>query len=525
MEVDSMVANADATKKAIRNHLKGNPELQTPLGPLRVGKGIGEGANALVFRAQWGRGHVAAKFLAEDCSGGLPKASRRYKRFVDEFRELVQLSPSGAVVSMYHFGLMETDDGAFPYVLMELCPQTLKTWRADNPVGSFNDLAPILSRLMGCLHVIHGSNIVHRDLKPENVLLNGRGEFVLADFGIAWFDPDHYERLASTAKGERLANWRFSAPEQWRKNPPQPNSAMDVYALGQIIQWLVTGDVHAGIGRRRLKTVDPSFARLDLVVDAMLREDPSKRPQTMGELRSLINKTSGRPSPAWEGDSVRDALVEFEGALLKSLPGKRGLLWMTDPAKIDRLLNNLAELSGARKAYGLWWNQGYSNLQVDQMRKLDDSTWLIGKDERRVDEAWVYIGPGYGSRKALSAQYVLLNCAPMPSFGLSEPDLEREEAAWFRDRYVSRAEYDDGATEIDDEVVMLEGKAELRTRNKSRDFLFLGTNGHSVCCASEGLKNDKIVHRVYEDLLLHGEVKPDLLSPLEELDPHPSTIS
>ena len=519
-----MTASVDATKKAIRNHLKANPELQTPLGALRVGKGIGEGANALVFRARWGRGDVAAKFLAEDCSRGLSNASGRYKRFVDEFRELVQLSPSGALVSMYYFGLMETDDGAFPYVLMELCPQTLKTWRANNPVGSFNELVPILSRLMGCLHMIHEQNIVHRDLKPENVLLNGRGEFVLADFGIAWFDPDHYERLASTDKGERLANWEFSAPEQWRKNPPQPDSAMDVYALGQLIQWLVTGDVHAGTGRRRLETVDPSFARLDPVVDLMLREDPRKRPQTTEELKILLDKFR-RPTPAWKGDRVRDALVEFERALLESLPGKRGLLRVTDPAKIDRLLNNLAVLSGPRKAYGLWWNQGYSNLQVDQMRKLDDATWLIGRDERRVDEAWVYVGPGYGSRKALSAQYVLLNCAPMPSFGLSEPGLEREEAAWFRDRYVSRAEYDDGAAEIDDEVIILEGEAELRTRNKIRDFLFLGTSGHSVCCTSEGRKNDKIVRGVYEDLLRHGEVEPDLLSPLKDLDPHPSTGS
>jgi len=286
----------------------------------------------------------------------------------------------------------------------------------------------------------------------------------------------------------------------------------------------VTGDVHAGTGRRRLETVDSSFARMDPVVDLMLREDPRKRPQTTEELKILLDRFR-RPSPAWEGDRVRDALVEFEGALVESLPGKRGLLRVTDPAKVDRLLNNLTALSGPRKAYGLWWNQGFSNLQVDQMRKLDDATWLIGRDERRVDEARVYIGPGYGSRKALSAQYVLLNCAPIPSFGLSEPGLEREEAAWFRDRYVSRAEYDDGAVEIDDEVVMLEGEAVLRTRNKTRDFLFLGTSGHSVCCTSEGLKNDKIVRGVYEDLLSHGEVKPDLLSPLENLDPHPSTGS
>ncbi len=157
------------------------------------------------------------------------------------------------------------------------------------------------------------------------------------------------------------------------------------------------------------------------------------------------------------------------------------------------------------------------------MRKLDDATRLIGGDERRVDEAWAHVGPGHGSRKALSARYVLLNCAPMPSFGLFEPSLEKDEAAWFRDRYISREEYDDGAAEIDDDVVILEGMAESRTRNRTRDFLCPGTTGHSVCCTSEGLKNDKIIRRVYEDLPSHGEVKPDLLLPSEDLDPHPST--
>lgn len=518
-----MTASVDATKNAIRGHLKGNPEIETPLGPLQVDKEIGEGANALVFQAQWGRGHVAAKFLAEDCSGGLPNASMRYRRFVDEFRELVQLSPSGAVVSMYHFGLVKTDAGGFPYVLMELCPQTLKTWRSANPVNSFNDLLPVLSGLISCLQIIHERNIVHRDLKPENVLINGRGEFVLADFGIAWFDPDHYERLAKTSRGERLANWGFSAPEQYRKKPPQPEPSMDIYALGQLIQWLVTGEVHSGTGRRRLGALDPSFTRLDPVVDRMLREDAQDRPQTTEELQTLLNK-SRRSSPTWEGDRVRNALVEFEGVLLGSFPGQRGLLRVTDPAKVDRLLNNLTNLSGPQKAYGLWWTKGRSSLQVDQMRKLDDTTWLIGRDERLVDEAWVCIGPGYGSRRALSKQYVLLDCAPMPSFGLSETGLEREEAAWFRDRYVSRAEYDDGAAEIDNEVFILEGDVELRTRNKTRDFLFLGTKGHSICFPGEEMENDEIIHGVYEDLLCNGEVDPDLLSPLRNLVPHSSTI-
>jgi hypothetical protein len=41
--------------------------------------------------------------------------------------------------------------------------------------------------------------------------------------------------------------------------------------------------------------------------------------------------------------------------------------------------------------------------------------------------------------------------------------------------------------------------------------VFLGTNVHSICVPGREVNNDKIVRRVYEDLLRYGEVKLDLL--------------
>ena len=45
----------------------------------------------------------------------------------------------------------------------------------------------------------------------------------------------------------------------------------------------------------------------------------------------------------------------------------------------------------------------------------------------------------------------------------------------------------------------------------TRDFVFLDTSAHSICVPGREVNNDKIVRRVYEDLLRYGEVNPDPL--------------
>jgi hypothetical protein len=41
---------------------------------------------------------------------------------------------------------------------------------------------------------------------------------------------------------------------------------------------------------------------------------------------------------------------------------------------------------------------------------------------------------------------------------------------------------------------------------ETRDFVFLGTNAHSICVPGKKANNDMLVRRVYQDLLRYGEV-------------------
>jgi len=48
-----------------------------------------------------------------------------------------------------------------------------------------NEIAFVCTQILNALNYMHSMNRVHRDLKSDNVLMNSKGEFKLADFGMA----------------------------------------------------------------------------------------------------------------------------------------------------------------------------------------------------------------------------------------------------------------------------------------------------------------------------------------------------
>jgi serine/threonine protein kinase len=166
---------------------------------------VGEGGNALVFDTPFAGG-TAIKFLAELVSA---PPSKRYARFLDEYRNLIKLVSTGAIVPIYQFGIQNMDDTQIPYIIMEHCVKSLNDVFQSNRLVDVNVFNNLLERMLQILEIIHGAKIVHRDIKPQNILLRSNGTGVLGDFGIAWFDPEIYQKIAQTDRNERLANWGF----------------------------------------------------------------------------------------------------------------------------------------------------------------------------------------------------------------------------------------------------------------------------------------------------------------------------
>ena len=157
-------------------------------------------------------------------------------------------------------------------------------------VGQFLRLA---IRLAAALRALHERGIIHKDIKPANVLVNLATEQVwLTGFGIASRLPRERQALAPP---EVIAGTlAYMAPEQTGRMNRSIDSRSDLYALGNTLYQMLTGQlpftasdpmewVHCHIARKpvppaeRLSNVP---AALSAIVMKLLAKTAEERYQT-----------------------------------------------------------------------------------------------------------------------------------------------------------------------------------------------------------------------------------------------------
>jgi serine/threonine protein kinase len=95
----------------------------------------------------------------------------------------------------------------------------------------------------------HQVGVVHRDIKPGNLMVDGRGNLWVTDFGLAYVQSD--TRLTMT--GDLLGTLRYMSPEQALAKPTDVDHRTDVYSLGATLYELLTlQPVFAGHDRQEL---------------------------------------------------------------------------------------------------------------------------------------------------------------------------------------------------------------------------------------------------------------------------------
>jgi serine/threonine protein kinase/Flp pilus assembly protein TadD len=152
------------------------------------------------------------------------------------------------------------------------------------------------------LDYAHQLGIVHRDVKPANLLLDGRGQLWVTDFGLALFRREGAESLTLT--GDLVGTLRYMSPEQALAKRVPIDHRTDVYSLGATLYELLTlRPVFEGQDRqellrqisfdepRPLRRLNPALpAELETVVLKALAKEPAERYATAQELADDLQR-------------------------------------------------------------------------------------------------------------------------------------------------------------------------------------------------------------------------------------------
>jgi serine/threonine-protein kinase len=165
----------------------------------------------------------------------------------------------------------------------------------------------LVARVARAVQYAHEHGVLHRDLKPGNILLDGRGEPFVTDFGLAkWLDTSTDLTRTLTIFGTP----GYIAPEQARGPAAKLTPTADIYSLGAILFDLFTGrppflgeHALAVIQQAsekpapKLRSLAPAFDRdLETICARCLEREPQARYRSAADLASDLERwLEGRP--------------------------------------------------------------------------------------------------------------------------------------------------------------------------------------------------------------------------------------
>jgi WD40 repeat protein/serine/threonine protein kinase len=112
----------------------------------------------------------------------------------------------------------------------------LSTERSRRSQAFFRAVARLGLQAAEALEHAHQLGVVHRDVKPANLLLDGRGNLWITDFGLARLSSD----AGLTMTGDLVGTLRYMSPEQALAKRVPIDHRTDVYSLGVTLYELLT---------------------------------------------------------------------------------------------------------------------------------------------------------------------------------------------------------------------------------------------------------------------------------------------
>ncbi len=364
-------------------------------GRYRILNLAGRGGMGEVYRAYDNKLEqpVALKFLP----AAMSRDGAALARFHNEVRIARQVSHPN-VCRMYDIGEWE----GMPFLSMEYVDgeDLASLLRRIGRLPS-DKAVEIARRLCAALAAAHEKGVLHRDFKPGNIMVDGRGQVLITDFGLA--------ALAAQVTGPeaRHGTPAYMAPEQLAGKEASVRS--DIYALGLVLYEMFTGrrpfeaqsreellrmeETGAPAGPSTLvRDLDPAVER---VILRCLEPDPARRPSSAlsvaaalpgGDPLAAALAAGETPSPEMVAASRETATVSVRLAVALLLLAVAGVA-------VAAALHGKADLFGSlpadkspdvltERARDLVREFGYSTPPVDSHIGFDGNSSYLDYVER-----------------------------------------------------------------------------------------------------------------------------------------------
>jgi TolB-like protein/tRNA A-37 threonylcarbamoyl transferase component Bud32 len=277
------------------------PDKQWRLGDYEILDEIGRGGMGVIYLArQRHPQRIVAVKRVLDYHADSHETLRRFRREADAAASLDHPN----VLPIYE--VSESEDG-LPFFSMKFATGGSLRKVGQAPRGKPRQSVQLMTKVARAVEYAHSQGILHRDLKPGNILLDGHGEPLVSDFGLAkWLDANRDLTKSLTAFGTP----GYTAPEQAEGKAADLTPAADVYSLGAILFELLTGrppflgsNALAVVRQAsempapKLRSLSHSHDRdLETICARCLERDPKARYRSAGDLATDLERwLDGRP--------------------------------------------------------------------------------------------------------------------------------------------------------------------------------------------------------------------------------------
>ena len=226
-----------------------------------------------------------------------------------------------------------------PFIEGASLDQVIKTISDSGIPGltgySITAVAELFDKICAGIEHAHAAGILHLDLKPQNIVVGKRGEVVVVDWGLsqpinlaemprrgASTEQAVMPNLTTTLTGSvandpsvrGVGTPAYMSPEQWAGDPGTFTERTDVYGLGAVLFFLLTGQAPNQV--QRPSDLEPYFRHspvplpseftrrrvppeLESLCLKCLARDPAQRYATAFHVRHVLKAWLGRPE-MWE---------------------------------------------------------------------------------------------------------------------------------------------------------------------------------------------------------------------------------